>query len=119
MQGPVLTPLRRSLAAMLVWSFVVLGCRPAATQPPPPQPVMVPESWSFETQQDRDRARDQALASAHWILTTHPPSAHSKTWIRARDFALDWIEADGAPQVVVNVPLVAWPRGRSLGRVLS
>jgi hypothetical protein len=104
----VLTPLRSSLAAIVVSSAFLFGCRPAATQPPRPEPVAAPDSWSFDTQDERDEARDAALAAAHWLLTTHPPSAHSKTWIRARDFALDWIEADGEPQVVVNVPLVAW-----------
>ena len=97
-----------TFVVMLVFGALLGACRPSVTHPTPVAPIEVPETWSFDTPQAHEEARDAALAAARWLLETHPPSADAKTWIRARDFALDWIEADGEPRVEVNVPLVAW-----------
>lgn len=82
------------------------GVRLRDVKPPPP-PADIPETWDFAGAEAIAEHRERALATCAWLIHVAPATAKSKPWIRARDYALDWVEANTDPAVtVVNAVLV-------------
>ncbi len=84
------------------------GVRLRDVRPPPP-PAGIPETWSFEDASVLPEHRERALATCRWLLGVAPATANSKQWIRARDYALDWVEANTDPAVLIVNPVLVPP----------
>jgi hypothetical protein len=69
----------------------------------PPPPPAVPTTWDFTDASMLPRHQGAAMAACEWLLSYAPATSDSKSWVRTRDFALDWIEA--TPSVVVTQPI--------------
>lgn len=76
-----------------------------AVKPPAP-PASVPATWDFTDASALPRHQGAAMAACEWLLSYAPATSDSKSWVRTRDFALDWIEA--TPSIVVTQPIVAY-----------
>jgi len=75
---------------------------------PPPPPATIPETWDKADASAMAELREPAMAACEWLLDVAPATANSKQWVRTRDFALDWIEAQTEPAVPVVQPIVAF-----------
>ncbi|MBX7077963.1 MAG: hypothetical protein K1X88_02175 [Nannocystaceae bacterium] len=75
---------------------------------PAPLPEGIPKTWDFSDPQALPQHRNTAMAACAWYLDVAPATADSKDWIRARDYALDWIEAMREPALPVTQPIVAY-----------
>lgn len=99
----------------VVWSLgfaALLGCGAGqgkhlqAVTPPDPPPL--PEGFDAKDTAALPQHRAAAMAACAWYLDVAPATADGKTWVRTRDFALDWIEAMEDPKLPVLQPVVAY-----------
>ena len=99
----------RTVPPLFIAGFVAcLGCGRAHPVTRKPEPPQLQTSYSLATPQERRAAQAHAMASMRWLIRTVPQHADPSLWKRARDLALDWIEAARDPNVRLE-PAILFP----------